>query len=88
MALGGERVTYDVSDRQLNGADLKPVDGRVSMQVLVDRPMLEIIGNSGRVYVTKPREKGGAVSRVKAFADGGTATLQRLQVNELTSIWK
>jgi fructan beta-fructosidase len=88
LDIGGERVTYDVRGSSLSGAAMKPVDGKVSMQVLVDRPMLEIVGNRGRVFITKQREKKGEAASVKAFADGGDAKLLSLEVNELKSIWE
>jgi fructan beta-fructosidase len=88
LDIGGERVTYDVSKQALDKAQMKIVDGIISMQVLVDRPMLEICGNNGRVFITKPREKKGDVSIIKAFADGGDARLMNLDVFELKSIWK
>ncbi len=88
LDIGGNRVTYDVAGKKLNGAEMKPIDGKVSMQVIVDRPMIEICGNDGRVYITSGRGKRGDVSAVKAFADGGKARLLKLEVNELNSIWK
>ena len=88
LDIGGNRITYDVEAKKLNGADLKPVDGRISIRVLVDRPMLEIIGNQGRVFITSGRRKKGEVSAVTAFADGGKARLLGLEVHELESIWK
>ncbi len=84
----GDRLTYDIGTGALNGAALKPVAGRVSIQVLVDRPMLEICGNHGRVCITSPRGMRGRVSSVKAFATGGEAKLVVVEVNELESIWK
>jgi fructan beta-fructosidase len=88
LDIGGNRVTYDVAAKKLNGANMKPVDGRISMQVFVDRPMIEICGNDGRVYITSGRDKRGHVSAVKAFAEGGEAELIKLDVYELESIWK
>ncbi|MEA3368315.1 MAG: GH32 C-terminal domain-containing protein, partial [Planctomycetota bacterium] len=88
LDIGGNRVAYDVAGKKLNGADMKPLDGKVSMQVIVDRPMIEICGNDGRVYITSGRGKRGDVSAVKAFAEGGKAKLIRLDVYELESIWK
>lgn len=67
---------------------MKPVDGKVTIQVLVDRPILEICGNKGRVFITRPRGKKGDVKTVEAFAIGGTARLISLEANELESIWK
>jgi len=88
LDIGGNRVTYDVAAKKLNGAAMKPVDGKVSMQVIVDRPMIEICGNDGAVYITSGRGKRGDVSAVKAFANGGTAKLLALEVHELNSIWR
>jgi len=48
-------------------------------------PVLENCGNNGRVFITKPRQKKGDVSTVKAFAD---AKLISLKANELESVWK
>jgi len=88
LDIGGNRIEYDLEAGRLQDAPLKPVDGKVTIRVLVDRPMLEIIGNDGRVYITTTRPARGDVNTVKAFADGGKAKLLSLEVNELKSIWK
>lgn len=88
LDLGGERVTYDVNEENLRDASLKPKDGKVTIRVLVDRPMLEIIGNDGQVYITTPRQVYGGLSSVRAFAQGGEAHLVNLEVHELKSIWE
>ena len=90
LAFGPEEVSYDVKASRLNGVPLEPVDGKISLRVLVDRPMLEICGNAGRVYITRKRASPGpsAISKVKAFVAGGHAKLVQLEVYELESIWK
>lgn len=88
LDIGGNRVTYDVKAQNLDGAKLKPVDGKVTIRVLVDRPMLEVCGNDGRVVITAPRRKRGDVSTVKAIATDGKARLLSLEVHKLESIWK
>ena len=40
LDIGGNVVSYDVPGQKLQGATLKPVEGQVSVQVLVDRPMV------------------------------------------------
>ncbi len=87
LDIGGNRVTYDVKAQKLNGADLTPVDGKITVQVFVDRPMIEISGNDGRIYITSKRETRGEVSVIKAFVEGGRAELVKLDVYELKSIW-
>ncbi len=86
--IGGNRVTYDVAAAKLNGTPMTSDDGKVSMQVLVDRPMIEICGNDGAVYITSDRRRRGVVESITAFAEGGPATLVALEVHELKSIWK
>jgi len=88
LDIGGQRIAYDVAAGKLAGADLKPVDGRITIRVLIDRPMLEIIGNHGRVVITRPRKNPGKVTNIAAFAEGGTARLQRYEAIPLRSIWK
>jgi len=88
LDIGGNRVTYDVAAGKLCGNPMTAVDGKISMHVLLDRPMIEICGNDGAVYITSGRGKRGEVSSVSAFADGGPATLNLLEVHELKSIWK
>jgi len=71
-------------------AVLEPVDGKITIRVLVDRPMMEIIGNNGRVVVTrgKPNMNDHHVKKISAFAEGGEARLLKFEVHELNSIWK
>ncbi len=85
--LGGDRIVYDVAAGKLGEAELSPVDGRIEIRVLVDRPLLEIIGNRGRVYVTSPRTTPGELTAIRAFARGGSARILDLEVHELSSIW-
>jgi fructan beta-fructosidase len=87
LEVGGDRIVYDVAAGELQGARLAPIDGRVEIRVLVDRPMMETIGNRGRVYVTSARTSRGSVSAIRVFAAGGTARLLQLEAHELGSIW-
>ena len=88
LDIGGNQVVYDAEQGKLGEAPLKPVDGRISIQVLVDRPMLEICGNDGRVFITLPREKRGEVKAIDLMAEGNGAKLVSLEVYELESIWQ
>jgi len=49
---------------------------------------MEVGGNHGRVVITTARDKTGDVETIEAFAEGGTATLVKIEANELKSIWK
>ena len=87
LDIGGERITYDVSKGLLNDVPLEPENNQITLQILVDRPMLETIGNRGRVFITSRRRILGIVDKISAFAEGGSAKLVSLEVNQLKSIW-
>jgi sucrose-6-phosphate hydrolase SacC (GH32 family) len=66
---------------------LKPEDGRIHLQVLVDRSSVEICGNHGRVYHTAPLTAEGEVRDVSVWSKGGDTEILSLSVYELSSIW-
>ena len=87
LEISGERIVYDGVEEKLDGAPLPLIDGAVTLRVLIDRPMLEIIGGEGRVVITRGRKQPGRSGKVVAFAEGGDAELLELSVRQLDSIW-
>jgi len=101
-------VVYNVEMQELsclgNKASLKPANGRIHLELLVDRTSIEIFANEGRVYMPvgviladnsktlKMFAKGG--SRDKILARGGNAEFtinaeaKFLEIYELNSVWK
>jgi len=88
LNIPGRKVDYDVRGQKLNGAALKPVDGKISVQVLCDRSITEIAGNDGRVFMSSKGPPKQDVSRISVTATGGTARLIELEAHELKSIWE
>jgi sucrose-6-phosphate hydrolase SacC (GH32 family) len=105
LNIPGETIKYDVQGRMLDvpmqmsevgrrvkgyqGAPLTPVDGIIKLQVLVDRSLVEVAGNDGRVYITStgPGRKMD-VAKISVTATGGDAKLVEFEAHELNSIWK
>ncbi len=87
LQLPEKTIKYDVSANKLNGANLKPVNGKISIRVLADRSIMEIIGNDGRVYITDEYKFQGQFQEITVVADGGNAKLLKLEANALKSIW-
>lgn len=85
--LGQEVVSTAAQGKKKSVATMKPVDGKITIRAIVDRPTMEIYGNNGRVVIARSRAQKGDVKFVKAFAEGGEAELTRLSVHELKSIW-
>jgi fructan beta-fructosidase len=83
-------VGYTLDNHCLYGFPLAPVDGSVTMRILVDRGQLEIFGNDGPFSVSdnvdfdsSPQSQG-----VEVYADGGTVRLTSLELHRLASTWR
>ncbi len=87
LRAAGRTITYDAGAGKLNGAPLKPVDGRIALQALCDRSLTEIAGNDGRVFLTDKGPAKQAPVPVSVKAVGGNARLVHLEAHELKSIW-
>jgi fructan beta-fructosidase len=92
LELAGAKVTYDAKEQTLTcneiTAPLAGRGGKVRLQVLLDRPSVEVCGNAGRVCITAPRDVAEGARPVAAFANGGEAALASLEVHELRSAWQ
>jgi fructan beta-fructosidase len=87
LQIGDTRVTYDAAKADLMGMPLKPVEGKIRIQILVDRPSMEICGNDGRVYQTRAFRSKDEIEAIHVFAEGQPVQLNRLEIHELKSIW-
>ena len=90
--LRGTPVTFNAARNVLlllgKEAPLTPVDGKVKLQILVDRTSIEVFGNEGRVtmaslFLPLPRDKN-----VSLMVRSGSAKIISLEVCELTSAWE
>jgi sucrose-6-phosphate hydrolase SacC (GH32 family) len=92
FVIRGTRITYNPEKAQLTCRDrkaaLKPVNGKIDMELLVDRNSIEIFANGGRVYMPI----GGILPEddksIKLLSEDGTTQLETMDVWELRSIWR
>ena len=68
-------------------APLPLVDGRVQLEILVDRLSIEIFGNAGRIYMPMGMVLDVDNKSLGISAQGGTATIQSITVHEMKSAW-
>jgi sucrose-6-phosphate hydrolase SacC (GH32 family) len=100
--INGFPVTYSVTDQKLIGgageegnqfssgktiADLAPVDGKITLRMLVDRPSVEIYANGGRVYMPMQAVRDLKDPSIQVYSKGGKAHIEELTVYEMKSIW-
>jgi len=85
-------VTYNVEKQELsclgNKASLKPVNGRIHLELLVDRTSVEIFANGGRVYMPVGVILTDNSKSLEIYTKGGNAEAKVLYVFELNSAWK
>ena len=92
----GHSVEYDAEAQTLSclgkTAALRTIDGRVSLQLLIDRTSLEIFGNQGEVSMSYCFLPAAANHRLALKAAGGSAhggvRIVSLVVHELRSAWE
>jgi fructan beta-fructosidase len=82
-------VAYDRVARTLYGAPLPPVNGRVTMRVLVDRGQLEIFGNDGTYSFSDNVNFNSAADSqgISLFTESGSVRLVSLRFNRLDKAW-
>lgn len=91
LAVRGVPVIYDVAKQELVCRDrrnpLPPTNGKIRLQLLVDRTSLEIFGNDGLLYMPMsgnfaPDDHGLALT-----VNDAAIHVESVEVNELKPIW-
>jgi fructan beta-fructosidase len=100
--INGFPVSYNIKKKLLVGgegkkgghfssgetkAELKPIDGKISLRMLVDRPSVEIYANQGRIYMPMQAVRDLDDKSLKIYSKGGDAHIEELTVYEVKSIW-
>jgi len=92
LRVAGETISYDAETQQLTclgrSAPCELIDGRLALEVLVDRTSIEVFANDGRVSLSSCCLPAGLASRVAAYASGGAARLVSLEARTLRSTWR
>lgn len=90
LRFGGSTVVYDFAAGRLDEMPLTAADdGTVRFRVLVDRPIIEIVGGGGACYKTTGRpDAGRPLDKLSLTAEGGDLVVESLVVHEMASIWK
>jgi fructan beta-fructosidase len=101
--INGFPVTYNVKEKLLVGgtgeerdnfsrgetkAELMPVDGKIRLRILVDRPSVEVFANGGRIYMPLQAVRDLKDQSLSIYSKGGDAHIEQLTVYEMNSIWR
>ncbi|MBT3201266.1 MAG: glycoside hydrolase family 32 protein [Phycisphaerales bacterium] len=89
LKFGANTTTYDFAAQKLDEMPLAMKDGKVTIRVLVDRPIVELIGGGGACFKTMPRrDMGKPLGKISLTADGGAMTVESFVAYEMKSTWK
>ena len=92
FVIRGIPVTYSVGSQELScgekTAALRPIEGNIRLELLVDRMSIEIFANDGRLYMPIGVIPPDDSRTLEVFARGGSSTATRLEVYELKSAWE
>jgi fructan beta-fructosidase len=89
LRFGANLVTYDFGRQRLDDMPLKMTDGKVTIRVLVDRPMCEVVGGDGACFKTSGRgDMGRPLGAISISAQGGSLTIESFKTYEMDSAWK
>jgi fructan beta-fructosidase len=89
----GQSIVYDLREQTLQVGDvqaplLRDADGRISLQILVDRGSVEVFAAGGRVAISHgvniPRDEQG----IRPIEAAGKAAFWKVAVHPLQSIWE
>lgn len=93
LTLGSVAIKYDAKEQTIyvgkRKAPFTAPAGRLKLHVLVDRSIIEVFVDGGRITFTDNFFHGPDVPRKMALeVEGGQASVNHLEVNFLKSIWK
>lgn len=87
----GVPVTYNVISEEIicsnRHAPLKPNEGRISLQILVDKTSIEIFGNDGMIIMAVGTIFDDSERLLLAYSKGGITKVDLLEIHEVNSIW-
>ena len=66
---------------------MEPVDGRIKLQILVDRTTVEVFGNDGRVSMFICSPLNPVNTSVEVLAGCGNASIREMTLWKLKSVW-
>jgi len=89
--LRGESIRYIAATNELfcleKSVSLRPLQGKIKLEILLDRTSLEIFGNDGRISMNFCFLPDPSNRNLKIYSSRGKITIVSLKVYELRSIW-
>ena len=92
FVIRGLPLTYNAEKNLIACKDkkarLKPDDGKIRLELLVDKNSVEIFGNNGSMYMPIGQILPEDNKSIELFTKGGKTQVEGIEVYELNSAWK
>ena len=89
LKYGACTTTYDFEAQKVDEMPVAMKDGKVTFRVLVDRPIVEVIGGGGAGFkTTGRRDPGKDLGEISLTAEGGAMSVESFKAYEMKSAWK
>jgi len=87
----GTEIRYDATKKKINclgqTADLVPEDGKITMEILVDRSSVELFCNGGKLVMSSCFNPEPGAEDLVLYNTGGELLVEKLEVYPLQSIY-
>jgi beta-fructofuranosidase len=87
----GVAIHYDGQNLEVAGTQvpftLSETEKQLKLHLFLDRSVLEVFANDGRVCVTRVIDTLAQDTSIELFATGGRARFESVKVWEMNSIW-
>lgn len=88
----GVEIRYDATKKVLSclgkGVSLEPEDGKIKLEVLLDRTSIELFGNDGKVVLSSCFTAEPDAQDLVLYNTGGELLVEKLEVYPLKSIYE
>jgi levanase/fructan beta-fructosidase len=88
----GTEIRFDATKNELNclgqTVDLEPEDGKIRLEILVDRTSVEIFGNDGKMVMTNCFNPEPDAYQLVLYNTGGELFIEKLEVYPMISMYR
>jgi len=89
LVINGYKIEYDLRHNRLNDAFLNLEDGKIYLEILVDRNSVEVFANHGRLYLADAHSSVDHPKQLDLVSLWRSPVLlSNLEIYELESIWE
>jgi len=87
----GIDINYDIKGKKINcfnrEVTLSPEDGKIKLEILLDRTSVEVFFNDGEIVITKGMVPDSESNGLYLYNTGGELFIDNLQINSIRSVY-